>query len=150
MLDLDNTIAYYGEYPPADTISRWIAEMKSSNVKLFFISNSKRKDRVEVFAEAFGIDFIKNARKPSPISLLQAMETTGFAAGESALLGDQIFADALAANRAGIISIIVRPLSLRNPLYSIRYAIEAPFRAACTNKRTKCTSSGGTDETAGG
>ena len=134
MLDLDNTIASYSEHSPADSISNWVADMKNNNIQLFFISNNKRQGRVELFAEAFGIGFIKDARKPSPDSLLQAIESLGFSIGDSALLGDQIFADALAANRAGVISIIVRPLSLKNPLYSLRYAIEAPFRAACVRK----------------
>ena len=134
MLDLDNTIATIGERSPAVSVLQWVANMKSNSVELFFVSNNKRKGRVESFAEAFGIGFIKGARKPSPKSLLQAMESMGFTSGESALLGDQIFADTLAANRAGVISIIVRPLSLKNPLLSLRYAIETPFRAACTSK----------------
>ena len=134
MLDLDNTIASYSEYLPTDPIRQWVTNMKKNNIELFFISNSKREGRVEIFAETFGIGFIKDAHKPSPKSLMQAMEFTGFSTGKSALLGDQIFVDTLAANRAGVISIIVRPLSLKNPLYSLRYAIEAPFRAACAKK----------------
>ena len=135
MLDLDNTIATYSERLPTDTASQWVADMRSNGVELFFVSNSKRKDRVESCAEALGIGFIKSARKPSPISLKQALEANGFSSEDSALLGDQIFTDTLAANRAGIISIIVRPLSLKNPLHSIRFAIEAPFRAVCLTKR---------------
>ena len=134
MLDLDNTIASYSAYLPTDSIRQWVTNIKRSNIKLFFISNTKREGRVEIFAEEFGIDFIKDAHKPSPKSLMQAMAATGFSTGKSALLGDQIFVDTLAANRAGVISIIVRPLSLKNPLYSLRYAIEAPFRAACAGK----------------
>ena len=134
MLDLDNTIATYSEHTPADSAEQWVANMKNNGFELFFISNNKREGRVEAFAEAFGIGFIKSARKPSPNSLLQAMESAGFNADESALLGDQIFADTLAANRAGVISIVVRPLNLRNPLLSLRYVLEAPFRAACKIK----------------
>ena len=137
MLDLDNTIAPYSEHSPAETVRQWFADMKSSGVELFFISNSKRKYRVEAFAEAFEIGFIKDARKPSPHCLLQAMVTMGFDNNDSAFLGDQIFADILAANRAGVISIIVRPISLKNPLLSLRYAIEAPFRAMCMIKTHK-------------
>ena len=134
MLDLDNTIAYYTEDSPTDSIKQWVANMKENSVNLFFISNSKRQGRVEIFAEAFGVNFITDAHKPSPKSLMQAMESAGFSTFESALLGDQIYIDTLAANRAGVISIVVRPLSLKNPLYSLRYAVEAPFRAACARK----------------
>ena len=62
------------------------------------------------------------------------MEQTGFSTDNSALLGDQIFTDTLAANRASVISIIVKPRSNKNPFYSLRFIIEAPFRAACLKK----------------
>jgi hypothetical protein len=75
--------------------------------------------------------------KPSPKSLLQAMETAGFGADVSALAGDQIMTDALAANRAGIVSIIVRPRRFTNPFLALRYYIEVPFRAMCKNKAGK-------------
>ena len=134
MLDVDNTIAKYSEHYPSDSAFKWVADMNMSGIMLFFISNSRQKSRVETFAEELGIDFIKNARKPSPDSLLRAMAAKGFDARESALIGDQIFTDTLAANRAGVVSIIVRPLSLKNPFHALRFAIEVPFRVACANK----------------
>ena len=62
------------------------------------------------------------------------MNIKGLRADQSALVGDQIFTDALAANRAGIISMIVSPKRLRNPLLVLRYAVESPFRAMCRNR----------------
>ena len=141
MIDLDNTIAACNELILTDSVGQWVSEMRNSGVELFFISNSRRKNRVENFAGTLKIGFIKGARKPSPDSILQAMEMKGFHAGESALLGDQIFTDTLAANRANVIPIIVKPLSLKNPLFALRFALESPFRAACTGKMisgTKC------------
>jgi len=135
MLDLDNTIATYGESAPADNISRWAEEMKANGVKLLIVSNSRSKDRVETFAEALNIDFVKAARKPSPKGVLAAMKTAGFGVAESALSGDQIFTDALAANRAGIISIALRPRSLKNPLLALRYSLESPFRMLARKRR---------------
>ena len=136
MLDLDNTLASYSERFPADSVLKWIADLKANGILPFFVSNSKRKGRVESFAKAFDIGYIKRARKPSIKGLLQAMEQTGFNTDNSALLGDQIFTDTLAANRASVISIIVKPRSNKNPFYSIRFIIEAPFRAACLKKMT--------------
>lgn len=133
MLDLDNTIATYKEHSPADDIAQWAVEMQNCGVELYIVSNSTRKNRVEVFAETLGIDYIKGARKPSPNSILTVMEAKGVSAGESALVGDQIFTDAIAANSAGIISMVVRPRRLSNPILAIRYAIESPFRAKCRN-----------------
>ena len=134
MLDLDNTIAAYGESSLSGDIARWAAVMKKNRVELFIVSNNRRKGRVEAFAQALEIGFIKAAWKPSPNGVLKAMETARFTAHESALAGDQVFADALAANRAGAFSIVVRPRSFRSPLLAIRYALESPFRAFCKNK----------------
>ena len=134
MLDLDNTIAAYGESSPADEILQWISGVKARGVKLFIISNSKRKSRVEAFAEALDIDYINEARKPSPKVVLAAMKAAGYRAGESALSGDQVYTDALAANRAGVLSITVRPRSLKNPLHALRYSLELPFRAFARKK----------------
>ena len=137
MLDLDNTIAAYSERSPADDVASWAAGMKNSGIKLFIISNSIRKTRVDGFAETLGIGFIKGASKPSPKELLKTMDSAGYVPGESALAGDQIFTDTLAANRAGIVSIIVRPRRFTNPFLVLRYWFEAPFRAACKNKMWK-------------
>jgi len=134
MLDLDNTVAAYSEHSPAKEVALWTAEMKNNGIELYFISNSIRKKRVDSFAEALGIGFIKGASKPSPNGLLQTMDTTGFLHGESAFAGDQVFTDTLAANRAGIVSIIVRPRRFTNPFLALRYGIEAPFRALCKSK----------------
>ena len=140
MLDLDSTIAKYCEKTPSDAVKQWVAAMESNRVTLFIVSNSRRAGRVETFAKPLGIGFIKEARKPSPAGVLRALEETGFNKGESALLGDQVFTDTLAANRAGVISIIVRPLNMKNPLLALRFAIESPFRAACVFKDRDRTS----------
>lgn len=129
MLDLDNTIAAYDERAPAHDVVRWAAEMKTCGVKLLIVSNSRRKERVETFAEALNIGYINAARKPSPKCVLRAMKEAGYSENESALLGDQVYTDTLAANLAKIVSIAVRPRSLKNPFLALRYALESPFRA---------------------
>jgi len=134
MLDLDNTIAAYNEHVMSDSIMQWIADVKSGGTELFIISNSTRKHRVKSHSESIGAEFIMESCKPSPKSLHDAMESAGFDSGVSALAGDQILTDTLAANRAGIISIIVRPRRFTNPFLALRYFVEVPFRALCKNK----------------
>jgi len=137
MLDLDNTIAAYDEHVMSDDIMQWIESIKNSGTELFIISNSTRMHRVKSHSESIGTEFIMASCKPSPKSLHDAMEASGFEPGISALAGDQILTDTLAANRAGIVSIIVRPRSFTNPFLALRYFIEVPFRAMCRNKHNK-------------
>jgi hypothetical protein len=134
MLDLDNTAAGYDEHSLSEHISKWSADMKENGIRLFIISNSKRKNRVESFSKALGADFVMNSRKPSPKGLLSAMAISGSNADESAFAGDQVFTDTLAANRAGVASIIVRPVRFTNVFLALRYYIEIPIRAMCKSK----------------
>ena len=134
MLDLDNTIAAYDEHILSKDVIRWIEDLRNHNIDLFIISNSTRKKRVESHSDSIGAGFITESGKPSPKSLLHAMEVSGFGPGTSALAGDQILTDTLAANRAGVISIIVRPKRFTNPFLAIRFFLEIPFRAMCKNK----------------
>ena len=134
MLDLDNTIAAYDEDSPSDDILCWVNNMKTNGISLMIVSNSSHVIRVAVFAEAFDIGSIIRAAKPSPASILHYIDDTGFSARESALVGDQIFTDTLAANRAGVYSIIVKPRKFTNPLLALRYIIELPFRLLARTK----------------
>jgi len=134
MLDMDNTIAAYGTRAPSVEVAQWVTEIKKSGVELYIVSNSIRKGRAEEFARILDIGFIKGARKPSPKGIRKAMSETGFDTHESSLVGDQVYTDVLAANRAGVVSIVVRPIRFSNPTLAIRYAMELPFRALCKNK----------------
>jgi len=134
MLDLDNTIAAYDEHVLSEDVSLWIDDIRNSGIELFLISNTTRTNRVETFAKSIDVEFIMKSYKPSPLSLLRAMEIKGYSSGESALAGDQVFTDALAANRAGVVSIIIRPRRFTNPFLLLRYCIEVPFRAVCKNR----------------
>jgi hypothetical protein len=134
MLDLDNTIAAYDEHVLSDDVAEWIQDIQMNGIKLFIISNSTRKKRVESHCGAIGANFLMKSNKPSPKSLFRAMEVSGFDPDTSALVGDQILTDTLAANRAGVTSIVVRPKRFTNPFLAIRYFFELPFRAMCKNK----------------
>jgi len=134
MLVLDNTIAAYGVQFPDENVLSWAAELRSRGIELCIVSNSNRKERVGAFSNALGTGAVFGARKPSPKGLRRAMSEAGYAACVSAFVGDQVFTDTIAANAAGAVSIIVKPLRFTNPLLAIRYAFEAPFRAMCRNK----------------
>lgn len=127
LMDLDNTISPYKVNSPSDEMAQWIETMKRAGIRLFIVSNNKG-DRPAVFSRLAGIPFLKLARKPSRKGVRRAMELEGAKERETALVGDQIYTDVLAANRTGIKSILVEPILLQNPLHTIRYGLEAPFR----------------------
>ncbi len=54
------------------------------------------------------------------------------------MVGDQIFTDVLGANRAGVRSILVKPIRLAgNPGRYLRYWAEAPMRLLSRGRRWK-------------
>ncbi|MCL2427255.1 MAG: YqeG family HAD IIIA-type phosphatase [Oscillospiraceae bacterium] len=134
MLDLDNTLAAYDEHVLSDNIVQWLDDIRNSGIELFIISNSTRKKRVGPMCDSVGIKYIMQAFKPSPKSLLDAMKAEGYSREVSALAGDQIVTDGIAANKAGVFSIVIRPRHFSNPFLAIRYAFEVPLRALCKNK----------------
>ena len=133
MLDLDNTIAPYGEHEPTMEVCEWVERMKAAGIELYIVSNSKRPGRTEQFAKLLNIGYIKAAGKPSPRALLKVMGIKGILPENCALAGDQIFTDTIAANCAGVTSILVYPIKFTNIFLRIRYWAEIPFRALCKN-----------------
>ncbi|MDR0906844.1 MAG: YqeG family HAD IIIA-type phosphatase [Oscillospiraceae bacterium] len=128
LLDLDNTIAPYRTAEPTGETIEWARAMKNAGITLFIVSNSRKSNRVAAFAAALGIEYVYHARKPSPRKLAEVAETLKTACKNAALAGDQIFTDTLAANRAGVVSLLVRPIKFENPLHALRYIAEQPIR----------------------
>ncbi len=137
MLDLDNTIAPYGISTPAEDVLCWANEVRKNGVDLFFVSNSKRPDRVERFAEILDVGYVKAAHKPSARALKKVMEEFGKSPDECGLVGDQIYTDVWAARRAGCRSFLVHPIRFTNPFLFLRYIAEFPFRAMRRKKLTR-------------
>ena len=128
LVDLDNTLTPYSEGLPSQRTLSWMTELKAAGVELYVISNNKSHERARRYAEACGIPYVAQAGKPNPQALHTAMAQMGKSPKETALLGDQIFTDVLAANRAGALSILVKPLEM-GALFRLRYIAEQPFRA---------------------
>ncbi len=134
LLDLDNTLIPYSTVEPRESVARWLEDVRAAGITPFIVSNSKRT-RPAVFAEAFGLPYIQRARKPSPRGVREAMETVGEAREHTALVGDQIYTDMLAASLAGVTGLLVHPIRFTNVFLALRWVLELPFRHALGRKR---------------
>lgn len=133
LLDLDNTLLPYSRDYPDEKLKNWFQAMRDSGITMFLVSNN-RTDRAGNFAAAAGMPYVQRAKKPSRKGLIHAMELYDKTPGETALIGDQVYTDVLAANRAGVLSIVVKPIEFTNPALALRYAVEMPFRLLCGRK----------------
>lgn len=130
LADLDNTLVPYGVPLPTDAVRAWNEKLKTAGMTLFVLSNNRHADRPRIFSEGLGVPYVGHAGKPGTKGFVKAMEQSGVGPKETAIVGDQIFTDVLGGNRAGVTTILVKPIRLTgNPGRYIRYAVELPFRA---------------------
>ena len=56
----------------------------------------------------------------------------------TAMLGDKLLTDMLAANRAGVLPLMVEPVGgAVTPWQKVLHALQAPFKAVCRRKMEK-------------
>ena len=126
MLDFDNTIVPYTTNLAAGEMEKWLQTMKTSDIKLCVVSNSKR-DRVKIFCEKYDIDCITHAKKPFSKGIRECLERYGIPENRCALVGDQIYTDVLGANCAGVKSILVKSIDNHTFWLKARHVLEKPF-----------------------
>ncbi|MGI5936075.1 MAG: YqeG family HAD IIIA-type phosphatase [Oscillospiraceae bacterium] len=126
-IDVDNTIAPYSDNNVYPRMAEWVEELKNEGIEPFILSNN-RGQRPKIFADGLGIGYAGKAKKPFTKVLRLVLEEKGIPRERAAIIGDQIYTDVLCASLAGIFSVLVRPISLKNPLLAARYGLEMPFR----------------------
>lgn len=133
LADLDNTLVPYGVPLPDEKLKEWRDDLAAHGVTLFVLSNNRHPQRPSTFAKGLEVPYIGHAGKPKTPSFYKAMEQVGVTPQETAIVGDQVFTDVLGGNRAGVTTILVKPIRLAgNPGRYLRYAIEVPFRLLST------------------
>ncbi|MEX2534658.1 MAG: YqeG family HAD IIIA-type phosphatase [Trueperaceae bacterium] len=110
MVDLDDTILASSETQLGESVRHWLASLHDAGMPVAMLSNGAR-DRVERSCQELGIDGHHLAGKPFWWAFQRGLKRLGYKAGETAMIGDQIFTDVLGANLAGMVSVLVRPLS---------------------------------------
>lgn len=110
LLDVDCTLKTYCCEELESQVDLWIAQMKADDITMCILSNG-RPHRIGPFAEMLQLPFAAPAFKPFPYKLRRAIRENGFIPEQTAMVGDQVFADVLAANMAGITSILVEPFN---------------------------------------
>ena len=109
IFDVDNTLVPHGA--PADDRAKQLFEhLYALGFQSTLLSNNK-EPRVKSFCEAVtGASYIYKAGKPKRAGYEQAMRRMGTDVHTTLFVGDQIFTDVWGANRAGIYTILVKPI----------------------------------------
>ena len=108
IFDIDNTLVPHGE--PADERAKALfAHLKELGFSCCLLSNNQL-ERVQMFNRDVQVHYIEDAHKPSRKNYLKAMELMGTDLSDTVFIGDQLFTDVWGANRAGIRTILVKPI----------------------------------------
>lgn len=110
LFDLDNTIAPLSENEPSRDVKELFAFIDDLNMKIIILSNSKKK-RVAPFKESLNVDSAYLSMKPLKRKLKKVLGMFNLDFSEVALIGDQVLTDVFCANRCGVTSILVDPLT---------------------------------------
>lgn len=135
LCDLDYTLAPKSQGEPDQRLRRWLEEMAQGGITVMILSNNRSSKRVDDFCHALGIDYVGHAQKPSPKGLRRAMAEAGVHERETAMLGDKLLTDVLAANLAGVAALMVEPAGgAVTPWQKVLHAMQAPFKKLAREK----------------
>ena len=108
LFDVDNTLVPHGADATLQAIA-FFQELRDIGFDTCLISNNK-EERVKRFAQPVGSRYLHKAGKPSRAGYQKAMEMMGTDPGNTLFVGDQLFTDVYGARRAGVYSILTKPI----------------------------------------
>lgn len=133
--DLDFTLAAKKTRHADEALKRWIGSLRGAGITFMIVSNNRSGKRVTDFCEELGVPYQGRARKPSPSGLRTAMARAGADAPHTAMLGDKLLTDMLAANRADVLALMVEPVG--GPVTAwqkVLHTLQEPFKAVCRRR----------------
>ena len=117
ILDVDETLVPFRQKETSVELQEWIREIKT-DIPIWLVSNNISYSRIGNIANSVDLPFISAAKKPSRRKLKQAATAMNLSVEQIAMVGDRLFTDVLAGNRAGMFTILVEPMI--DPLVAIR------------------------------
>jgi uncharacterized protein len=109
LLDVDCTLKRYPDTELLPDVARWLEQLRAAGIGLCLVSNG-RGGRIGRLANRYGLPFVAMAVKPLPFGCRRAVRQHGFDRRRTAMVGDQLLADIVAGNLAGVKTILVRAI----------------------------------------
>jgi len=114
LFDIDNTLVMHGADADADTAA-FVRGLQDIGFSICLLSNNNEK-RVRRFNKNLGLAYIHKAGKPKRKAYQDGMAKMGCSAENTLFIGDQIFTDIYGANKAGVYSILVKPIAKKEEI----------------------------------
>lgn len=110
LIDADDTLVVRDGAPVGTDVRAWLDALKTAGIAVALLSNGTRA-RVAALGIDLGVRAFALSGKPFGFAFRRGLRALGSDARHTAMVGDQLFTDVLGANCAGLISILVTPLS---------------------------------------
>ena len=117
ILDVDNTLIDYNKNL-SQSIIDWAKKLKKQGIKLYILSNTNQKEKVEKVAKTLEIPFRNLAKKPLKAGFLKIQKELKEKPENIGVVGDQIFTDILGGNRCNMFTILVEPIDPKDFWYT--------------------------------
>lgn len=138
ILDVDNTLIDYQKHLEKSVI-QWAKNLKEQGIKLYILSNTNQKEKVEKVAKALEIPYCNLAKKPFKTGFLKVQKELKEKAENIAVVGDQIFTDIIGGNRCRMFTILVEPINPKDFWYT---AWKRPIENRIKNRYIKKANKG--------
>ena len=137
ILDVDNTlIDYYKNM--SDTTRNWAKSLKEKGIKLYILSNTNHKEKVEKVANELEIPYELFAKKPFKSGFLRVQKELKEESKNIGVVGDQIFTDIIGGNKCKMYTILVDPVTPKDYWYTAwKRPIENIIKNRYIKKQTK-------------
>lgn len=110
ILDVDNTLIDINKNLSEDIVF-WAKQMKGQGIKLYILSNTNDKKKVEAIAQKLDIPYKHFALKPLKKGFKFIQKELKINPENIGVVGDQIFTDVLGGNRNNMFTILVEPIN---------------------------------------
>lgn len=117
ILDVDNTLIDYYKNLSDDVID-WAHSLQGQGIKMYILSNTNKKEKVEKVANSLEIPYKLFARKPSKSGFMKIQKEIKIKPENIGVVGDQIFTDVIGGNRCNMFTILVEPVTPKDYWYT--------------------------------
>ena len=134
ILDVDNTLIDYNRNL-SERVIKWAKELKEKGIKIYILSNTNHKEKVEEVANALQVQYKNLAKKPFKSGFLKVKKLLEEKSENIGVVGDQIFTDVVGGNRCKMFTILVDPIDKKDFWYT---AWKRPLENKIKEKYKKC------------
>ena len=118
LLDVDNTLVDHTK-KMTESVIKWAKELKGQGVKLYILSNTNDKEKIQNIVKKIDIPYQLFAIKPLKRGFKKAQKELGEKSENIAIVGDQIFTDIIGGNRSHMFTILVDPINEKDFWYTL-------------------------------